>query len=250
MQAFPEVLRQQNYQNPSDSAQTAFQVAHNTDQPAYSWTPPDPETISAFVAFMKSQREGQKNWTSSFPVELLKLDGREVSSGRVLFVDVGGSAGHQCISLRQRGPDLLGGMVLQDQAMVIDRLNKPHLAGFGIVAQVHDFFQEQPVRGAKAYYLRNVMHDWPDDKCVEILQQLREACAVDSMVLIDEMVLADDRVSWKQAQKDVQMMACLAAMERSRKQWKDLLAKAGLTIQQICTYDQEMGDAVIVAMRA
>ncbi|KAK5125543.1 hypothetical protein LTR85_000654 [Meristemomyces frigidus] len=248
--ALPETLKQQGYRNPSDSSHTAFQLAHHTDKPAYSWVPPDHSGITAFVAFMKAQREGQKAWTDSFPIAPLKLSDSELEGGRTLFVDVGGSTGQQCMALRQQYPSLHGGVVLQEQERIIAAVNKEALASYGIDAQAHDFFQEQPVKGAKAYYMRNIMHDWPDGRCIAILQRLRDACADDSMVLIDEMVLPDQGASWKQAQKDIQMMAALAAMERSEAQWKELLAKAGLKIQQVCTYDKEMGDSVIIAVKA
>ena len=76
------------------------------------------------------------------------------------------------------------------------------------------------------------MHDWPDQKCVEILRNLRDAMADDSMILIDDIVLPDLEASWKQAQKDIQMMAVVAAMERSETQWKELLVEAGLKISR------------------
>lgn len=43
--------------------------------------------------------------------------------------------------------------------------------------------------GARAYYLRNIMHDWPDDKCVIILQQIMKAMNKKSVILIDDMVI-------------------------------------------------------------
>jgi len=248
--ALPEVLKQQQYRNPTDPADTAFQVAHHTDKVAYSWVPSDPSVIAAFMAFMKSQREGQKAWTDTFPMVMLELSEPDLNDGRPMFVDVGGSSGQQCIALRQQLPGSKGGIVLQDQEMVIAKVDKEQLAGYGIEAQAHDFFKQQPVKSAKAYYMRNIMHDWPDDKCADILTRLREACADDSMLLIDEMVLPDTGASWKQAQKDIQMMAGLAAMERSESQWRDVLARAGLKIRQVCTYDKEMGDSVIIAVKA
>ncbi|KAG6354382.1 hypothetical protein INS49_004399 [Diaporthe citri] len=30
--------------------------------------------------------------------------------------------------------------------------------------QVHDFFTPQPVKGARAYFTRSVLHDWPDEQ--------------------------------------------------------------------------------------
>jgi len=201
------------------------------------------------MAFMKSQREGQRNFFDAFPIDQLKLSGSDYSAGRVLFVDVGGATGHQCVALRQK-TGLLGKIALQDQAMMLAKANKEELISHGIDAQAHDFFTEQPVKNAKAYYLRNVMHDWTDESCIKILRRLRDACSDDSMILIDEMVLPDHGASWKQTQKDVQMMACLAAIERSKSQWEQLLGKAGLSIKEISTYDKEMGDAVIIAVKA
>lgn len=41
------------------------------------------------------------------------------------------------------------------------------------VQRFYNFFEAQPIKGACFYYLRNIMHDWPDhNKCVEILAQL------------------------------------------------------------------------------
>lgn len=226
---------------------TAFQVAHNTDQHAYSWRPSDPTILEAFHEFMRSQRASQKPWTSYFPLEMLKLSAEE---DRVLLVDVGGATGGQCLLLRQRHPHLTGKMIVQDQESIISKTDSQELESFGIVSQVHDFFQPQPIGNAKAYYLRNILHDWPDSSCINILFNLRGALAPDSMILIDETVLPDIGASWKQTQKDIQMMAGLAAMERSERQWKELLGKAGLKIQGIHIYDEEMGDGVIIAVKA
>ncbi|KXL49851.1 MAG: hypothetical protein FE78DRAFT_533762 [Acidomyces sp. 'richmondensis'] len=201
------------------------------------------------MAFMRAQREGQKYFFDTFPIDRLKLSNLDHRNGRILIVDVGGATGHQCIALRQTS-GLLGKMVLQDHAIMLAKANAEELASHKVDVQIHDFFTEQPVKNAKAYYLRNVMHDWNDESCIKILQRLREACSDDSMILIDEMVLPDHGATRKQTQKDVQMMACLAAIERSRSQWEHLLGNTGLAITKVCTYDTEMGDAVIIAMKA
>lgn len=70
------------------------------------------------------------------------------------------------------------------------------------------------------------------------------------MILIDDMVMPDTGASWKQTQKDIQMMAGLAAMERSKAQWAELAKKAGLKIDSMWTYDEEMGDSIIQATAA
>lgn len=248
--ALPETLEHQGYQNPTNNLDTAFQRAHNTDVSAYSWTPTDPAVLPAFFEFMRSQRANQRNWTQSFPIQTLELSQEDMQSNRVLFVDVGGASGHQCISLRVIHPELSGRIIVQDQERVIARIDEIELKKHQVEPIVHDFFQPQPVKAAKAYYMRNIMHDWPDSKCIEILEHLRNAMAQDSIILIDENVLPDVGASWKQAQKDIQMMSVLAAVERSVSQWHELLMLAGLRVRKIHTYDDDIGDSIIEAVPA
>jgi hypothetical protein len=40
---------------------------------------------------------------------------------------------------------------------------------------VHDFFKPQPVKNASVYFLRSIIHDWPDAEAKKILKNLREA---------------------------------------------------------------------------
>ena len=72
--------------------------------------------------------------------------------------------------------------------------------------------------------------------------------APDSVLIIDDVVMPSVGATWKQTQKDMQMMACLAAVERSETQWTQLLEAAGLSIRETCIYDPDMRDGVIVAV--
>lgn len=90
--------------------------------------------------------------------------------------------------------------------------------------------------GAKIYYLRHILHDWPDDKCLLILENLKAVMAPNSVILIDEMVLPNTGTHWQAAQMDMIMMINLAARERSEKEWYALLDHAGLQLKNIWTY--------------
>lgn len=102
--------------------------------------------------------------------------------------------------------------------------------------------------GARAYYLRNILHDWPDHKCIEILQNVKSAMTKDSRILIDEMVLPERGAPWRATQLDLAMSTCFAAMERSRADWESLLSKAGLTISKIWKYTDQLDDCIIMAV--
>lgn len=59
------------------------------------------------------------------------------------------------------------------------------------MAMNSDFFTPQPVT-ADVYYLRWILHNWPDKYCVEILRNLRPALKPGAMIVIHEQVLPTD----------------------------------------------------------
>ena len=100
--------------------------------------------------------------------------------------------------------------------------------------------------GAKYYYLRNILHDYPDEKCHIILGQLVKVMDKNSsIILIDEMVLPDYGAPWQATQLDMTMMSALAAMERTRKEWLELFESAGLKSVGMYTYTNSFQDTAI-----
>ena len=209
-----------------------------------------------------ANREGQKIFLDVYPFEKELCHGLKPESP--LFVDVGGGIGHMCLALKQKLPHAPGRVINQDLPPAIAQA----IPCAGVEHTVHDFTTEQPIKGksfqfprlelaplhpnlalgARAYYLRNIMHDWPDDKCSIILQQIIKVMDQDSVILIDDMVLPNQGAHWRATQLDLAMMAGLAAMERTEKQWYSMLDAAGLKVKQIYTYTPELRDSIIVAV--
>ncbi|KAK0265073.1 hypothetical protein LTS09_001482 [Friedmanniomyces endolithicus] len=246
-QLMPDILQRQQTQLVAD--------AGSTESPSSGSGPvqslPDGAAIFEFVATMRARRERERTWMDVLPPKLLRLSGRDFGTGRINFVQIGCSpTGEQCRALRSGFPGVLGDMSLQVKEAVVGRFDRTELAGYGVELRVHDPDLEQPALGAKAYYMKNVLHDFLDEKCVSVLQHLRQACAPDSLVLIDEMVLPTADSEPEQAQPGLRMLSYLTAMERTRLQWETLITRAGLQLQRIYTYDTELGDSVIVAVRA
>jgi demethylsterigmatocystin 6-O-methyltransferase len=140
-QALPSFLKDTSYQNPSDSLHTCFQRGHNTDLHAFKWAAAHPESFKNFNLWMTASRMGKRSWLDEFNFE------QEVASNstpeEVIFVDVGGGIGTQCLNLRTHFPHLKGRVILQDLATPI----KQALPVDGMEAMVHDFWTEQPVEG-------------------------------------------------------------------------------------------------------
>lgn len=188
---------------------------------------------------MTVQRQGMPTWLDKYPY----LDSlRGLGEDQPLFVDVGGGVGHQSAALRDELPEgVKNAIIVQDQESVISQATPKD----GIQHMVHDFWTEQPVKGARMYYMRNIMHDWPDEKAATILRQVRAAMTLDSVLLIDDMVVPKTGAHWQATQLDMLMMSVFGACERSESQWESLIASAGLKIQKIYQYTKSLNDSVI-----
>ena len=97
--------------------------------------------------------------------------------------------------------------------------------------------------------MRTVLHDWSDEKCHLILQNIVQAMSAESVILIDEMILPDTNVHWRATQIDLLMMGALASMERTRSQWDTLLDAVGLKVRDIYTYNLSTYDNVMAVVR-
>lgn len=91
------------------------------------------------------------------------------------------------------------------------------------------------------------MHDYPDDKAVKILRNTISAMSSVSVIIIDEMILPDKNAHWRATQMDITMMASLAGLERTVRQWEALLRDAGLDLIEQKVYTEGIMDSIIVA---
>ena len=243
-QDFPQFLAQTNYRNPTDSLHTVHQITHNTDLDLFGWFKEHPEAGDRLNIYMASHRN-VSNWLDAFPFDT-EVSSREAdaSFGEYLFVDVGGGFGHMAKLLRSKYPKMSGRVAVQDLPQTV--ANAPAIPG--VETQGYDFFQPQPIKGARAYYLRNVLHDWPDNKAILILKRVIDAMDQDSILLLDEKVLPDQGLSTVVAGLDLSMLMFLAGMERSETQWRELVGFVGLSIKKVWQYT-EIYDSVLVVTR-
>ncbi|KAJ5661127.1 uncharacterized protein N7484_000499 [Penicillium longicatenatum] len=238
-QALPEYLEENNYQNTTGD-HCAWHKSANTDLDFFPWAKENPQILTYFqqlMSIMGLPKDG--SWLDVIPITDQKQD-----SSRKVFVDIAGSIGHQCSRLLSRYPDLGGRVILQDLEETFQ--HAPKIEGVEFV--VHDFFKVQPVKGAKFYYLRMIIHDWEDDKAVEILKNIVPAMSDDSQILIDDVVLPNTGAHWWSTCMDMQMYIMHGAMERTVDQWYALLDKAGLKVVEIKTYGAVMRNSVVVAV--
>lgn len=70
----------------------------------------------------------------------------------------------------------------------------------------------------------------------------------DSRILIDDMVLPNEKVHWQATQLDLTMMSSLGSKERTDEQWRALIDAAGLQILKIVQYTPILNDSIIVTV--
>ena len=84
------------------------------------------------------------------------------------------------------------------------------------------------------YYMHFVMHDWPDEKCRDILRQIIPAMRPGySKILLNEVVLPDKDCPPEFASADINMMSVLAGIERTQTHWIELIESAGLKVEAV-----------------
>lgn len=228
-QVLPDYLAETGYKEIVSNKECPFQKAFNTDQTLFEWMPQHPKHMKSLGHLMALQRP--ESWVEHFPV--LEQLGDFPSAENTLMVDIGGGFGQQSKALRAKFPELPGKVIVQDIPQTLAAAQPAE----GVEFVEHNFFEPQPIHGAKFYYLRHVFHDWPDQQCVEILQQIIPALGPQSRILIDEVVIPATGVPWQAAFMDLLMMDSLGAIERTRVEWEALLDQAGLEIIESYQYD-------------
>jgi hypothetical protein len=224
--ALPAFLQKTRWRNPEDYNHSSFHLGAHTDLGFWEYLEADTEKLQAFNNGQRSQAT-VKDFDSSYPYDV-ELNREPVQPDEAVLVDVGGGRGHALERIKRRFPGLQGRLVLQDQRPVIEDALAGGLSS-EIEPQVASFFEPNPVKDARAYLVRRVLHDWSDPVCKTILSNTVVSMGPESKVLIAEYEVPVVGASAKLALQDINMMG-IGGTERTSKQWADLLDSAGLTL--------------------
>lgn len=137
------------------------------------------------------------------------------------IADIGGSRGHLLRAVLESAPGARG--VLFDLPVVIDAVESEHER---IELQAGSFMVD-PLPAADGYILMNVLHDWPDEDCVKIMQAVRRAAEPGAKVLVIETLIPEDGVDLIGQYADMIMLAMHAGKERTLSQLADIVGRAG-----------------------
>ncbi|EIN06884.1 S-adenosyl-L-methionine-dependent methyltransferase [Punctularia strigosozonata HHB-11173 SS5] len=187
---------------------------------------------------------------------------KELPAGTTLC-DVGGGVGNVSMRLAKTFPQL--SIVLQDLGVQIDQAKEiwskeaPEVVEQQRVSFVpFDFFKESPASDCDIYYLKNIIHDWPDAQAKQILENVKKVMKPGSRLLIQEYVLqhlnrsADSLIPVapepllpnyglgriREYYQDLNMMVCLNAKERTLDDFTSLANDTGFKFVKLWDFGE------------
>jgi O-methyltransferase domain/Dimerisation domain len=143
-----------------------------------------------------------------------------------VIADVGGGIGTQLVDILNAHPGCRG--VLFDQPEVVstaiehDRVERTS----------GDLFEKISVE-ADAYILRNIIHDWNDEKAVSILKTLRKTTKPNARVMLLEWLIPDTSDFHFGKWTDITMMTSVGGRERTRSDFETLFRSSGFELEEI-----------------
>ena len=166
------------------------------------------------------------------------------------LADIGGGRGNLLREIAQRYSHLQ--CILFDTAAVLTEEVREQWQqdplGSRVKLEIGDCFESLPT-DVDAYILKNVIHNWPDEQVVQIYKTIHQAMKPQARLLLAETVIFDDDPLQRiKLNLDLTMMVIHSSKERTVKQHRELLEKAGLKIAKIVPTRSQL--SVIEAQRA
>jgi hypothetical protein len=200
------------------SGRPAFPDVHGMS--VWTWFSEHPEEERAFAAAMRSLTENDApSIVQAYPWP-----------DEAVVCDVAGGVGTLLAAVLDGRPGLRG--VLVDAPGVLAEA-EGHLASRGVRERVElvegDMFERVDAR-ADIYLLKDVLHDWDDERCARILATVRETMAPGAKVVLVETLQEPGEPHPVASLADVQMLTqCDGGRQRSRAELGALLRGAGLS---------------------
>ncbi|KAJ5407630.1 hypothetical protein N7509_001513 [Penicillium cosmopolitanum] len=258
-----DAMSDPEYKDSTEPTKSPFNIAYNTSLDYFAYT----KTVRPEMAERTQRAMGGKAFNLE---EFLSLyPWAEQKNAHI--VDVGGAIGAATLPILRAFPGL--SLTVQDQPESQPLFEKHLTERFSDVVGVSntrfvslDFFKECPVHGAEIYFLRHVIHDWPDTEAIRILKTCASAMIQGSKLLICEHMVcptyhtAGDKESGANSQAapepllanwgnaptsrlDLQVYTFLNAKQRTRVEYELLAKQAGLELVQVW---RNLGDLSIV----
>ncbi len=155
------------------------------------------------------------------------------------LVDIGGGNGDVIAAVLNKNPKVKG--ILFDLPEVIDR-SRSNIAASGLSERCQldsgNFF-ESVSKGGDAYMMRHILHDWSDADAVTILTNCRKSMNPGGKVLVVEAVIQEGNGPSPFKLLDLSMLM-VGGKERTHQQFEAIFSRAGLQLNRIVPFQQDL----------
>jgi hypothetical protein len=220
----PDPLHFRVYSNLMDSVRTGIPAAEGTlGMPVFDYLATDAEYSQIFNDAM----------SASGPVASVAIGEYDFSPYRTI-IDVGGGQGEVLMSILRAYPNALG--VLADLPHVVQGA-LPRIEAAGLAARCRildcDFFEGIPA-GGDLYVMKSVLHDWNDDQCTAILENLARSMGgrTGNLLLMEAVIPAGPGPDFGKF-IDIEMLAMAGGRERSEEEFRSLLKRSGFELLRV-----------------
>ena len=149
------------------------------------------------------------------------------------LLDIGGGNGSVLAFFLQQTPHLKG--AVYDLPLMHD-LSTDYIASLNLSDRFEfipgDFFQSIPV-GYDVHILKNILHDWDDERCKTILSNCRSSLQNGLLLIIEYILDNKDNSNSRGKRDDINMMVILNSEARTESQYRSLLNAARFEIKKI-----------------
>jgi SAM-dependent methyltransferase len=189
----------------------------------FDWYAQNPEEAGFFNAAMG-------NLSALAASELTRV--YDFSAVRTV-ADIGGAHGVLLTAVLRANPAARG--ILFDLPHVIETAADV-IAAAGLSQRCElvsgDFFEAVP-EGADLHLLKQIIHDWDDDRATLLLKNCHRALAPAGKLLLVEMVIPPDNQPSPAQAMDINMLVVLGGRERTEQDYQSLFQAAGFRLERI-----------------
>lgn len=196
---------------------------HSFGKPSFEWLEENPRERSILD-------QGQASKAIGFIQSILEFyDFTNFNT----ICDIGGGQGTFLLHLLSANPHLHGYVADLPEAVISanKEILKANLSQ-RCKAIPYDFLREAPPQ-CDAYFLVNILHDWEDEICIQVLKNISKAMNTKSKLWVVEYMLEPGTDFSVAKLLDIEVLVMSGGRERSLDEYKTLLKTAGVNVSKI-----------------
>ncbi len=156
------------------------------------------------------------------------------------IIDIAGGYGSTLCTILRANPGLRG--ILFDMPHVIEGA-RAYIATQGLAERCDvvggDFFQSVPA-GAGAYFMKHIIHDWDDERCVKLLRTCHAAMPARAKLLVCERIVPPGNApAYSKVGDLVMLIMTPGGRERTLEQYRTLFEGGGFRLDRVVATESE-----------